>query len=426
MIKKKLHGLAELYRNNKKIAENYLFMTILQLLSSVFYVMIYPYLIHALGSEKYGLYVFATSIVTYFVTLVTYGFDFPAVRAIAENSMDLSVKQYTLSCIFTAKLYLEFLALIIFATIVFSIPYLRENWNIFFICFAQTLSSILFPQWYFQGIQRMKVVTYIQVTFKILSLPFIFLLVKNPEHLWIFVLIVSLVNFLGALTASFIIRYKEKINIQIIPFAEITKWFKEATPFFLSSSASIIKEQSIAVIIGSFFGMKDVAIYDLANKIILLPRILLVNINGAIFPKIITNIKTEQIKKIIKYETMVGLLVILAVAGFGKWIVLLMANKNMLEAYPIAIILSTTVLVWLVVGSYISFIFVPQNKYKYVTNNQFVALFSFVIYCSIGLLITTDIYVLVFSIALSGLTEIAYCNFIIFKKKLLLIKNNTE
>lgn len=419
MKKGKLQNIIDFYKNNKKVVENYLFMTFLQVLSSLFYILIYPFLINTLGTESYGLYVFATSIVTYFVTFVGYGFDFPAVRAIAENSTDLISKKHTLSCVFTAKVYLEVISIFVFVVIVYSIPYLRGNWNIFYICFLQTLSGILFPQWYFQGVQRMKIVTYIQLTFKIFSLPFIFLLVHDPGDLWIFVLITSLVNFFGALTAAFIVRYHEKVSIKFMRFSEVLKWYKDATPFFLSASTSIIKEQSIAVIIGVFFGMKDVAIYDLANKIILLPRILLVSINGALFPKIIANVKIKQIKKIINYEIIIGLIVILFVAIFGKWVVLFMSNVTMLKAYPLSIILSITVLVWLVVGSYISFIFIPQNRYSYVTKNQIVALLSFILYCSIGFAISRNIYVLVIAISLSGLTEIAYCNYIIWKKKLL-------
>lgn len=422
MFKLKLQGIVRSFNNNRKVVENYLFMTILQVLSSLFYIIIYPFLIHSLGAESYGLYVFSTSIVTYFITFVGYGFDFPAVRAIAENSTDLKSKRHTLSCIFTAKVYLELISIFVFSIIIYSVPYLRGNWIIFYISFIQTLSGILFPQWYFQGVQRMKIVTYIQLSFKVLSLPFIFLLVHHPDDLWIFVLITSLVSFLGALTAAIIVRYKEKLIIRFVTFDEVSKWYKEATPFFLSSSTAIIKEQSIAVIIGAFFGMRDVAIYDLANKIILLPRILLININGALFPKIIANINTEQIKRIIKYEIFIGLFVICGVTIFGKWVVMIMGNTSMLKAYPLSIILSVTVLVWLVVGSYISFIFIPQNKYSYVTKNQIVALVSFIVYCGIGLIITQNIYVLVIAIALSGLTEIAYCNYIIIKNKLLSTK----
>ncbi len=404
-----------LFENNKKVIENYFFMTVLQVLSSLFYLLIYPYLIRTLGAESYGLYVFVMAIISYFVTFVNYGFDLPAVKAIAQNSTDVENKAHTLSCIFTAKVYLELIATIVFIITVAAIPSLRENWIIYFVCYLQTLTGIFFPQWYFQGVQRMRTVTYIQLFFKVLSLPFIFLLIHNPDDLLLFVIITTLVNIGGAITTAFIVRFSENIKIRWVSFLEIRYWYKEASPFFLSSSASIIKDQSIAIIIGAFFGMKDVAIYDLANKIIILPRILMVNINGALFPKVMANIQIENIKKIIRFETFAGLLVIILVAIFGKWIVILMGGDKMFESYPISIILSITVMVWLVVGAYISFVFIPNNKYIYVTNNQIVALLSFVLYCFLGFLIAKDIYVLVISIAMSGLTEIVYCKYLIRK-----------
>ena len=77
--------LLTLVKNNKIILENYLFMTVLQALNSLFYLLIYPYLITTLGIEGYGLYVFAMSITNYFISLVSFGFDYPAVKEIAQK-----------------------------------------------------------------------------------------------------------------------------------------------------------------------------------------------------------------------------------------------------------------------------------------------------------------------------------------------------
>jgi len=418
-VKDKIKSIKILLSNNKKVIENYFFMTVLQVLNALFYLLIYPFLIRTLGAESYGLYVFVTAIISYFVIFIGFGFDLPAVKSIAQNVDDLSCKAHTLSCIFTAKIYLEVLSLIVFTIIVFSIPAFRVNWFLFYICFFQTLTNILFPQWYFQGVQRMRIVTYIQLIFKIISLPLIFLTIHSPTDLWIFLVITSSVSVAGAATAAFIVHFKEGVQIRWMPYPEVRIWFKDAFPFFLSSSAGIIKEQSIAVIIGLFFGMRDVAIYDLANKIVMVPRTLLMSVNGALFPKIIANIQSRKVKMIINYEIILGLFVVSSIIFFGKWFVLIMGGSAMITSYPLAVVLSITVLSWLVVGSYINFVFIPHHKYYYITKNQFIAFLSFFFYCLVGLMLLRNIFVLAIAISLSGLTEIVYCKYIINKNNLL-------
>nr|MBP6662493.1 oligosaccharide flippase family protein [Paludibacter sp.] len=223
----------------------------------------------------------------------------------------------------------------------------------------------------------------------------------------------------GGFGAAVIIRFYDRIRIQLMPFGAVKKWFAEATPFFLSSSASLIKEQSVAILIGVFFGMKDVAIYDLANKIVAVPRLLLTSINGALFPNIVSKFSTALIKKILRYQVYLCLFIIGLIALFGKWVVLLMGGVSLAGSYPLAIILSVTILPWLIVSSFIYFIFVPNNNYYFVTKNQVVALISFVVYAAIGLLFVDNISVLAAALSLSGLTEIVFCSYLIRKNALL-------
>jgi PST family polysaccharide transporter len=418
-MKEKINKTMNLISNNKKVIENYFFMTVLQILNSMFYFLIYPFLIRTLGAESYGLYVYALSIVTYFISFVGFGFDMPGVKAIAENSGNTKSISNIISCIFTAKIYLEIISFVIFSVVIFSIPYLRNKSLLFYILFFQTFTNIFFPQWYFQGVQRMRVVTIIQLSLKLISLPFIFLLIKSSKDINVFAIITTFSSIGGGIVAAIVLKYEEGIIISWVSINDLKIWFKDSLPFFLSSSTGVIKEQSVTVIIGAFFGMHDVAIYDLANKIIMVPRVFLFSVNGAIFPKVIANMKIEITRKIIKYETLIGITIIMLILVLGKWIVLILGGSDMLASYPISVTLSLTILSWIVVGAYIAFIFVPNSKYFYVAKNQFVALISFVIFCTLGMFIYQNILVLAIAMSLSGLTEIIYCRYVIFKEKLL-------
>ena len=416
---KQLENIKLRFKNNGKVVENYFFMTALQIISSAFGVLIYPYLIRVLGAESYGLYVFAVATASYFVGIVSFGFSFPGVKAIAQNKDNLQIKSAVVSSVFTSKILLGIVSLVIFIGLLLTVPLLKDHKGLFLIVYAQILSEIFFPIWYFQGVQKMKIVTYFQLAFRILSLPFIFILVRSTDDLLQYAFIATLSVVLPAVALYVYLIRRENLTIRLQPISKLKTYFKEATPFFWSSTAGTIKQESVTIIIGAFFGMKDVALYDLANKLIMLPRMLTMSINTALFPKVIEDIKTETIKKIEKYETMIGLAVVLFVVVFGYWIIWLLGGKEMTGAYPLAIVLSFTVLTWLVVGCYINFVFVPQNKYYFVTRNQIVALISFVVICVPALFFSSGIMTVVVALTLSGFSEIAYSKYLIHKNKLL-------
>lgn len=401
--------IKDIWRENTKVAENYVFMTILQVLNVCFYILIYPFLIRVLGAESYGLYAYAVAIVALFITFVSFGFDLPAAKRIAENADNKSVLAQVLSEVTTTKIWLEIIALAAYALLLFLAPKMQAQRLLFAIVFAQTLANIFFPQWYFQGVQRMRVVTYIQVAFKMATLPFIFWLLRSPEDIWLYALIVSVASVLGALVAWLIIRYKDGLRVHWVSLPVVIQSLRESLPFFLSNATGVLKEQGVVLLIGQFLGMSDVAIYDLANKIIIIPRTIFSKLNDALFPKMMAQPSVTRRRKVLYGELAIGLISIVLIAALGYWAVLVLGGRSMLASYPVSIILSVTILTWLVVGAMIYFYIIPSGKTFYITVNQIIAMLTTFAFAGIGLYITHSVYLLAASLALSGLIEIIFC-----------------
>ena len=405
--------------NNTKVIENYFFMTALQVINTFFGIFIYPYLIRVLGASSYGLYVFALSVTNYFGVFITFGFSIPALKLISENKNNTQIKNQVASAVFTSKSILAILSCLIFSLLLFLIPDFKNNKFIFVVVFLQVFNNVIFPGWYFQGIQKMKIVTNIQLSLRILSLPFIFLFVKNKNDLLSYVIIVSATNLVNAFVSFVYLYYKESIRYKWVRFSALKSYYRDSLPFFWTASASVIKEESVNILIGVFFGKKELAYFNLAEKIVSIPRMLAQNINDALFPKMVLNKDKSSIRRVIRYETWIGISFIAFIIIFGRWIVLLLGGNAMLSAYPLAIILSFTILVWLLVGIYTNFIFVPNRKFYFVTQNQFVAFISFFLFCIPALIFFANIYSIVVSLILSGFAEIAFCNYLIKKNKFL-------
>ena len=399
--------------------ENYFFMTVLQILNMCFYLLIYPFLIRTLGQEGYGLYAYAASMVFLFVTFVNFGFDLPAAQQVALHSDDKQVLRSVLSCVQTAKIYIEMIAVLCFAVVMLINPIMGNAPCVFWITFLQTLTFILFPQWYYQGLQKMKMVTYIQFGFRLLSLPFIFIFIKSPQDVWVFALITSLASVLGGITAWLMIRYCDGIKIYWASIPAVKRAYLEAVPFCGSNIIGVAKEQGMILMAGSFLGMADVAIYDLANKIMLIPRTIFSKLNDALYPQMVVRSDKETNRRVLLYEVVLGIGAMLCVALFGPLAVYVLGGEQMMSSYGVTVILSFTILCWLVVGVFLQFYFVPAGYTRHILYNQIVAMSSCFIVAGGGLYFWHNVYALAVAYAFSGLCEIFYCYIVAKNKRML-------
>ncbi len=402
------HRLKNIFSNHNKVFENYFFMTLLQVASPLVGFVIYPYLIRILEPQNYGLYVFSLSISNYVAIFISFGFSWTGVREITLHQENQKEKNRIISEIFFSKFYLLLLVSIIFYFLVLYIPFFTRYWAIFLCCFLQAvISDLFFPVWFFQGIQKMKVVTYIQLFIRILSIPLVFIFVKTNKDVLNYAIITSATAILGALIAVGIMYYKENIRLYFIPFKRLKKCYKEAIPFFLTNTIGAAKREALPIITGSFLSLSDVALYDLANKIVWIPGLLTDKINGALFPEVIKHPEKSRTRKIILSEIYIGLSMIFFVIVASYWLIPILGGKAMTGAYALSCILSIIILTNLLSGACMNFIFIPYKKYYYITQLQIVALFTIFIFC-LPVLIWPSVYVIVIAAVLGGIAEVIY------------------
>lgn len=405
--------------NNTKVVENYFFMTSLQLISSAFGILIYPYLIRTLSSETYGQYAFLFAIVAYFIDLTGFGFNLTGMKLITDHLYDSKQKSTILSGIFSAKMYLALLSVCILLPLTLLVPKLQEHRLLLAVLFTQVIAEIAYPQWYFRAIEKMKIVTWYQLFFRIASVPFIFFLVKSPADLLNYAIITTLSVVTPAILLLHHLIKKEQLQLRVVSPQQTFVFVREAFPVFISSFVETVKQESTTLVIGLMLGMREVAIFDLAKKIIMVPRMLLANINVAIFPKLRKNPSGKNIRKIIRYEWFTGLAAVIIVAALGYPAIYLLGGENMLGAYPVSILMSTTLLSWLITGAYIYHVFIPNKQNYLITLNQVTSFLSFGILLIPGILLLPGIYAIVCPLVLSSIAEIVFSGTVIRWKRLL-------
>ena len=398
--------------------ENYSFMTILNLLSALISILIYPYVVRKTGIEDFGVYPYALAWVFYFQIVIDFGFDSPSAKSIVEHRNDATEKSRILSEVFTAKLLLFLACSILFSILICAVPDMRQHRLIFLLAFSQTFSSVLYPTWYFQGMKNMRVVTYINIILRLITVPFILIFVRTPNTLWVYALIVSLSMILGGMAAfSYIVRH-DKLQIRLLSPRELPSLFRDGLPFFMTNLTGQLKEGLLTIVVRYCFGYADVTLFDIAKKLVSIPRMFTQNINGALFPEVMQCATSQRVKKILCYDRIIGLLASLGVIILAHPTILLLFGTDTLGAVPLTIILSWSLYTWLVVGAYLNFVFIPNNKYYFITTNQLVAFITCMLLLSL-LLFWNNMIVITLALTLSGFCEILFCRYITRKNRLL-------
>ena len=159
LVEEHIKKLKEKLKNDdvKRLFENFASLFTLQGLNYILPLITFPYLVRVLGPDKYGLIAFAQAFIGYFVILTDYGFNLSATREVALNRDNDKKLSEIFSSVMIIKIVYMVLSFIILCTVVFSFEKFSHNWIIYIFAFGVVLGNVLFPVWFFQGMERMKV-----------------------------------------------------------------------------------------------------------------------------------------------------------------------------------------------------------------------------------------------------------------------------
>jgi PST family polysaccharide transporter len=255
-------------KEKKVLLENFLSLSFLQAASYLLPLITLPYLVRVLGPAKFGLVAFAQAFVQYFAVITDYGFNYSATQDISVNRNNVKMVSKIFNSVILIKLSLAAVCLAALCMILALIPKFGACQALYMYAYILVIGSAIFPQWFFQGIERMKYITVLNIIAKLIFTIAIFIFIRKEEDY----LYVPLINSLGYLSIgiiSMMVVYKGfNIKFALPAYKDVTSQFIGGWHVFISMISVSLYTTSNVVILGFFADDKIVGYYSAAEKII--------------------------------------------------------------------------------------------------------------------------------------------------------------
>jgi PST family polysaccharide transporter len=223
---------------------------------------------------------------SYFTVFTDYGFALSATRAISIHRLNQTKLSEIFSAVLTTKLCLCVVSFLILFFLVHFFPRFEREQQLYYLSFALVFGQVLFPVWFFQGIEQMKFITILSAFARICSTVLIFVFVKStPDYIYVNVFH-GLGSFVTSIAAISIVGTKFSVRKSSVPTKVILRELTEGWHLFISNFTVNIYTNTNLLILGFFANAQSVGYYSLSDKIVTMIRQLLVVFSQAVYPRI--------------------------------------------------------------------------------------------------------------------------------------------
>jgi len=278
--------LRERFKDKKSLIESFFSLSILNGLNVILPLVTLPYILRIIGSSNYGIYAYVYALISYLLLINNYGFNFSATKQIAQNKQDTNRINIIYNSVIACRLLLFIVGAAIFGALSFILLDTADKQFLFIMGLGIVLGDTFNPIWLFQGMEKMRYMTIVNIISKTIFTVLIFVLIRNAEDFRYITLINSCGFILAGVVSTIIAKKQFGISFFIPRQKDIIFQFKEGAALFGTSVGTNLYGNANVFILSFFVSDAMVGVYAAAEKIIKSSQTLTTPILQALFPHI--------------------------------------------------------------------------------------------------------------------------------------------
>ena len=281
-----IHQLKNSLHDNIHLIKNFIALGLLQATNFLIPLITFPYLVRIVGIEKFGIISYGLTIITYLIAIADYGFNLSATRSVSIHRDNSDKLSELFASVMTTKLILFGLSVIIMGILCVTIERIQAQSVAYMLGLLCVLGNVLMPVWFFQGLERMKFITYANLIAKLIQLGLLFICVKHEKD-YIFVLgLYGFANIVSGIYSLRLAATKCQIRIHFSSIHDVLEQLRSGWYFFSSTLTISIANTATIIILGYFVSNTEIGYYSLAEKIVFVAWTVLGLYSQAVFPTI--------------------------------------------------------------------------------------------------------------------------------------------
>lgn len=335
----------------RQLIENFFSLSILNALNVVLPLLTLPYILHVVGKANYGAYSYVYAIVQYVILFSTYGFNFSATKQISQNRDDVVAVTRIYNAVTACK---GLIALVLSIGLLLMSRWVFKDsvgtW-MFIYGLGMVVGDVFTPVWLFQGMEKMKFMTIVNASSKILFTILIFLLVRVRDDYQLLIFLNSCGYLLAGVLSLILVRRQFHLRLHLSTWKDIRLQLKEGSAVFGSTFGMNLYRNANIIILKQFVADDVVGLYSAAEKVVKGFQSLISPAAQALFPHLSLRFKgqsvNEQMRLLRKVSlpfTAVVVAITIGVYLFAPLISDILCGKEFVACVPLIRIMTLVIL----------------------------------------------------------------------------------